>query len=94
LTGDGTVPFEGAVPSFLKEENLVCVTPDDYGYWELQDRAMTKIAGFHGILPNMNMLHRMIVRFFTNRSDYHKNTWGRRAPGVARWNPPIQLREK
>ncbi len=63
-TGDGTVPFEGAIPKFLPIESLVCVTPDDYGYWEIQDRTVTKLAGFHGILPNMNMLHRMIVRFF------------------------------
>src|SRR5262249_9049138 len=54
MTGDGTVPYEGAMPKFLKPENLVVVTPEDYGYWEIQDRATSKIAGFHGILPNMD----------------------------------------
>ena len=93
-TGDGTVPYEGALPPFLKKEKLVLVTPDDYGYWELQDRVVTKLAGFHGILPNMNMLHRLIVRFFTGRSDKHKNTWGRPAPGVTDWNPPLKLDSK
>ena len=44
FTGDGTVPFEGAIPKFLKEENLVCVSPDDYGYWELEDKALYKIG--------------------------------------------------
>lgn len=88
-TGDGTVPFEGAVPRFLKLNQLVCVTPDDYGYWELQDRAVTKLAGFHGILPNMNLIHRLIVRHLTGRHDRHKNTWGRPAPGVTDWDPPI-----
>lgn len=94
LTGDGTVPYEGAVPKFLSEKNLVLVTPDDYGYWEVQDRALTLAAGFHGILPNMNMLHRLIVRFFTDRSDKHNNTWGRAAPGVDKdaWDPPLKLR--
>jgi len=94
LTGDGTVPYEGAVPKFLKKENLVLVTPDDYGYWELQDRVLTQAAGFHGILPNMNMLHRLIVRFFTDGADKRKNTWGRPAPGVTKddWAPPLQLR--
>ncbi len=94
LTGDGTVPYEGAVPQFLSEKNLVLVTPADYGYWELQDRAFTLAAGFHGILPNMNMLHRLIVRFFTDRPDKHKNTWGRPAPGVdiKDWDPPLTLR--
>ncbi|MFO7462097.1 MAG: alpha/beta hydrolase [Desulfatiglandales bacterium] len=94
LTGDGTVPFEGAVPTFLKEENLVCVTPDDYGYWEIQDKGLSRLAGFHGILPNMNMLHRILVRFFTGRSDPRGNTWGRRAPGAERWNPPMEMRER
>ena len=29
LTGDGTVPFEGAVPSFIPENRLVLISPDD-----------------------------------------------------------------
>jgi hypothetical protein len=97
LTGDGTVPFRGAVPKFLMPENLVCVTPEDFGYWEIQDRLVTKVAGFHGILPNMDMLHRLIVAFLTDRKDKHGNIWGRRAPGVAAnaWAPPLaQLEDK
>jgi pimeloyl-ACP methyl ester carboxylesterase len=94
LTGDGTVPYEGAVPKFLSEQNLVLVTPDDYGYWEIQDRVLTSTAGFHGILPNMNMLHRLISRFLADRPDNHGNTWGRRAPGVQEWQPPLVLSEK
>ena len=96
LTGDGTVPFEGALPPFLKPENLVLVTPDDFGYWEIQDRLLTKAAGFHGMIPTMNMVHRLIVRFFKGAEDRYGNTWGRRAPGVARWNPPLEgeLRDK
>lgn len=93
-TGDGTVPFAGAMPPFLEEENLVLVTPDDYGYWEVQDKIFTKASGFHGILPNMNMLHRMIVRFFTGKADTRNNTWGRRVPGVSTWKPPLSLNEK
>lgn len=89
LTGDGTVPFAGAVPKFLDPANLVCVTPGDFGYWEIADKALVKVAGFHGILPNMNLLHRLIVRHFTGRPDRHGNTWGRRAPGVTDWQPPI-----
>lgn len=91
MTGDGTVPYEGAMPKFLKPENLVVVTPEDYGYWEVQDRATSKIAGFHGILPNMDMLHRLIVAHFTGKPDTHGNIWGRTAPGVtqATWDPPI-----
>ncbi|MGC9954361.1 MAG: alpha/beta hydrolase [Rhizomicrobium sp.] len=90
LTGDGTVPFNGALPKFLPRENLVCVTPGDFGYWEVQDKLMTDVAGFHGILPNMDMLHRLIVAFLTARKDKHGNIWGRRPPGVSSsaWKPP------
>lgn len=93
LTGDGTVPFEGALPSFLPERCVVCVTPDDYSYWEVGDRVLSAASGFHGILPNMDMLHRLIVRHFTGRPDRHGNTWGWPAPGVARadWSPPLPL---
>lgn len=93
-TGDGTVPFEGAVPAFLPREGLVCVSPDDFGYWEVGDRMMTAVAGFHGIMPNMDLLHRIIVRHFTGAPDPKQNTWGRCAPGVkpSDWTPPLALR--
>jgi pimeloyl-ACP methyl ester carboxylesterase len=89
FTGDGTVPFEGALPKFLALENVVCVSPEDFGYWELADKVTTRFAGFHGILPNMDMLHRLLVRHFTGRPDRHGNTWGRSAPGVTAWQPPL-----
>jgi pimeloyl-ACP methyl ester carboxylesterase len=96
MTGDGTVPFEGAIPKFLNLQNLVCVTPDDFGYWEIQDRALTKMSGFHGMIPNMNMLHRLIVRFFKDQDDPRGNTWGRPAPGITdtEWDAPLNLRNK
>lgn len=91
-TGDGTVPFAGALPKFLPYESLVCVSPDDFDTWvEIGDRALMKAAGFHGMLPNMNMLHRLIVRFLTGKPDTRKNTWGRPAPGVTSWKPPLPL---
>jgi len=96
LTGDGTVPFEAALPNFLDISNIVCVTPDDYGYWEVGDKLAAGIAGFHGILCNMDMVHRMIVRHFTGKPDPAGNTWGYPAPGVsaAQWKPPLSLRSK
>ena len=93
-TGDGTVPLEGAVAPFLEESRMVCVTPDDFGYWELRDRALSSVAGFHGVLPKMNMLHRLIRRFLIGMDDTYGSTWGRRMPGVKEWNPPLKLREK
>lgn len=90
-TGDGTVHFEGAIPGFIPYESIVCVTPRDYGAWEWQDTLATNLGGFHGILPNMNMLHRMIIRFLTDTGDIRKNTWGAPPPGVPRkdWKPPM-----
>lgn len=93
-TGDGTVPLEGAIPPFLDEARVVCVTPGDFGYWEIRDRALSAAAGFHGLLPKMNMLQRLILRFLLGRDDSYGNTWGRRLPGVPEWNPPLELTEK
>ena len=71
----------------------MCVTPDDYGYWEVKDKALSLIGGFHGILPNMNMIHRLIVRFLKDLEDTRGNTWGSRAPGADKWDPPLKLTE-
>lgn len=92
-TGDGTVPFRGAAPKFLPSESLVCVRPNDFGYWEIGDKLTLEIGGFHGLMPNMNMLHRLIVRFLTGSADPRKNTWGLPPPGVssAEWKPPLPL---
>jgi len=96
MTGDGTVPFEAALPNFVPLKSIVCVTPDDYGYWEVQDRVVVGVAGFHAILPNMDMLHRMIVRHFTGKPDVGGNTWGYPAPEVSAddWDPPVKMRSK
>lgn len=93
-TGDGTVPLRGAIPKFLCPSNLVCVAPRDFGYWELRDRIGSQLAGFHGMIPNMNMLHRLISRFLTGASDEYESTWGRRLPGVETWDPPLKLQER
>ena len=95
-SGDGTVPLEGAAAPFLDRSRLVCVTPADFGYWELKDRALSRFTGLHGLLPTMNMVHRMILRFLLGKDDPYGNTWGRRFPGVAEgeWRPPLTLREK
>lgn len=94
MTGDNTVPLVGALPTFIGRQNVVCVTPDDFGYWELVDIGLAKAQGFHGFLPAMDMIHRLIVRHFTGRPDPHGNTWGRRLPGVKAWAPPLPLTEK
>ena len=95
-TGDGTVPFLGSVPSFLPRRELVCVAPRDFGYWEIMDRALVKASGFHGMLPKLNLAHRLIVAHFLS-DPKRKGIWGRRPPGIgaAEWSPPLdKLRDK
>ena len=94
VTGDGTVPLESAIPPFLKAENVVVVTDQDFGYWELADQALVQFTDLHSMLPNMDMLQRLAVRFFAGQPDLHENTWGRRVPGVRDWQPPLPLQEK
>ncbi len=79
-TGDGTVPFPAACPPFLARENLVCVTPDDFSFWEIKDKALAKLAGFHAFLPTMNLVQRLTIKFL--RPAFSGDVWARPAPGV------------
>ena len=90
LTGDGTVPFLGAEPSFLTRNNLVCLRPDDFGYWEIRDHLILGKAGFHALLPNLNLAQRLITSHFRGKAG--KGIWARPAPGINKrqWNPPIK----
>lgn len=95
-TGDGTVPYEGARSGFIPVEKMVCLSPDEFGYWEIKDRVLEKVAGFHGMLPNMNLAQRLIVAHLKNESG--RGLRGRRPPdlppGVA-WAPPLlQIEER
>ncbi|MGD8318852.1 MAG: alpha/beta fold hydrolase [Gemmatimonadota bacterium] len=100
-TGDGTVPFEGAVPPFLALESLVCLEDDDFGYWEIRDRALERgIAGknvsLHSMLPAMNVVEKLVVCHLKGEAGQpgptHSGVWGRRAPGVEKddWKPPLE----
>jgi len=93
-TGDGTVPYAGARCSFIPTEKVVCVSKDDFGYWE--DFFTRGPVGLHGMLPKMNLVHRLIASHFSG--ERRKGTWGRRPPDLpldADWRPPIEgLAEK
>jgi len=92
LTGDGTVPLAGAVPTFLQQENVVCVRPSDLGYWEVGDRALLGPVGFHGLLPKVNLIQRLVVTHLRGRSGQgNDSVWGCSMPGVtaAQWKPAI-----
>jgi hypothetical protein len=56
------------------------VTPDDFSFWELKDKAVAKLSGFHGVLPTVNLVQRIVLRHL--RDDYSGDVWGRRVPGV------------
>ena len=92
-TGDGTVPLGGAAPPFLAASRPVCVTDDDLDILELRDRLLVGIGGFHGLLPRVNLVQRLVTRHLDPGS--RGRVWGRRMPGARSWNPPIAgLEEK
>lgn len=90
-TGDGTVPYLGAKPTFINARQLVCVRPDDLGYWELGDKLLLKAAGFHGTVPQVNLVQRLVVAHLKGTGG-NDSVWGRPAPDVAAntWSPPIK----
>lgn len=91
-TGDGTVPFRGALSNLFKREELVCVDSGDFRYFEeMGDRAFAAAAGLHGALPTMDLVHRLVVRFLRSTPDTYGSTSGKPAPGVAdgQWKPPF-----
>ncbi len=92
-TGDGTVPLAGALPPFLPHSRLVCVTEDDLGMLELRDKLLVEVGGFHGLLPRINLVQRLVTKHLNPA--YRGRVWGRRVPGARSWRPPIsELREK
>jgi len=84
-TGDGTVPFPGACPPFIDREQIVCVTPDDFSFWEFKDRVLADLGGFHAFLPTVNLVQRLTIKFL--REEFSGDVWGHPAPGVSltRW---------
>jgi len=92
-TGDGTVPLAGALPPFLHSNQIVCLTDKDLGVLELRDRLLVDVGGFHGLLPRVNVVQRLVTRHF--KPAYRGSVWGRRLPGSNSWKPPINgLQEK
>lgn len=87
-TGDNTVPYSGACCRFIPPEQVVCVTPDDFSFWEFKDRIL-ETAGFHSSLPNMNLAQRLVVSHF--KGALYGEVWGRPSPEIeaAAWNPPL-----
>jgi pimeloyl-ACP methyl ester carboxylesterase len=91
-TGDGTVPVPGAIPAFLPRSGLVCVTEDDLSFFELRDRLLVEVGGFHGLLPRVNLVQRLVSKHLQPK--FSGEVWGRRLPGSSSWNPPISKLEE
>ncbi len=93
-TGDGTVPLRAAIPGFLDEANIVCITDDDIPWIRgMGDRALEAGIGLHGSLPAMGMAQRLILSHLKLQNGKRGLPFGRvrgsRIPGVENWNPPI-----
>lgn len=89
-TGDNTVPYLGARTKFIPTEEVVCVAPEDFGFWEFKDRLLEK-TGFHSTLPSMNLVQRLVVSHL--KGEIYGDVWGRPAPDLATdaaWDPPIE----
>lgn len=89
FTGDNTVPYLGARTKFIPTEQVVCVAPDDFGFWEFKDRLLEK-TGFHSSMPGMNLVQRLVVSHLRDRAS--GDIWGRPAPDLdpgIPWDPPI-----
>ncbi len=88
-TGDNTVPYFGARTSCIPTEQVVCVSPKDFSFWEFKDRLLES-QGLHITLPNMNLVQRLVTSHL--KDQIYGDVWGRPAPdlpaGVA-WDPPI-----
>jgi hypothetical protein len=87
-TGDGTVPYLGSQSGFIPPEQIICVTPGDYEFFELKDRILDNI-GLHANLPNMNLVQRLVTSHLLGRKQ--GDLGGRPGPGISRddWDPPI-----
>jgi hypothetical protein len=87
-TGDTTVPYAGARCAFVPEEEIVCVTPADFGFFEFGDKLINQI-GFHTAIPGMDAVQRLVISHL--RGAPQGRPFGLPAPGVSKrsWNPPV-----
>jgi len=87
-SGDGTVPYLGARCSFVPAEQIVCVTPGDFGFFEFRDKLLNEL-GFHSAIPNMNLVQRLVTSHLLGRRVGKPG--GHPSPEIdpASWDPPV-----
>jgi len=81
-TGDNTIPLAGAKPDFLSLECLVGVRKEDLTFWEFRDRLLVEVGTFHAVLPKMNHIHKLVIRFLRDDLTWELRAWP--VPGVAK----------
>ncbi len=86
-TGDNTVPFPGARCAFIPEEQVVCVSPSDFGLFEFKDRLISNL-GFHGAIPNMNLAQRLVTAHLLGRPAAKGGSPSPLIQAQA-WDPPV-----
>jgi pimeloyl-ACP methyl ester carboxylesterase len=90
LTGDNTVPYLGAKCAFIPTNEVICVTPGDYGLLEFKDRILSK-GGFHATITNMNLIQRLVVMHL--KEGKYGAGGGHPPPDLGpgeAWNPPSE----
>ncbi len=71
----------------------MCVTPDEFSFWEFRDKAFAELAGFHGFLPKVNLVQKLVIRHL--KDDFKAdNLRARPAPGVTNPQWPGWLKVK
>src|SRR5205823_10900300 len=87
-TGDGTVPFLGAQSAFIPGNQIICVTPGDYDFFEVGDKVLNTV-GLHANLPNMNLVQRLVISHILQKKQ--GDLGGYPGPDVAKkdWDPPF-----
>jgi len=91
-TGDGTVALKGALPPFIDANQAVCVCKNDFSFYEIGDQLLGAVTTLHAMLPNLNLVQRLVLKHL--RPKFNGKVWGRRVPGAATWNPPIEKLKK
>ncbi len=89
-TGDNTVPYLGSRCSFIPVEQVVCLSPDDFGFFEFGDKLISQL-GFHSALPTMNLAQRLVTSHLLGAPQGKLS--GHPSPEIAAkdWDPPVPM---
>lgn len=87
-TGDNTVPFSGAQCSFVPANQIICISPDEFGFFEFKDRLLNQL-GFHSALPSMNLVQRLVISHLLGRQQGKLEGYPSPEIDPTTWDPPV-----